>query len=576
LSELRISDSLSLPIDAPVHRLAFIGTTNSGKSYAASKLAELMWDAGMQFVAVDIMGIWYGLRLDGTGKGIPITIFGGAHGDIATSEYDGALVADIIHETGISAIIDISEFEGDAAKVRFATRFAERLYLLRKQKPGAIHLFLEEAHEYLPQTGEGGDAHMIHVWNRLWKQGGNFGIGGSLITQRPQDVNTKARDLSSCVFAFNTTGTNAVKAMRAWMGKEEADGILKLQQGECFIWSPAWLQHHGLHRILPKKTQHVRFDPFASVAEPAPQTLAAVGISAIRDRFDAEAAKRETEARTRKPIKTGDDEYDPTEDLRSENMRLMAANDQLAAELATWKRFGSDVVSHINSLGKLAANLGHETGILDSNGKPYEQYVVESPRTVDTRFGPMPMVDAPVAKTRNSKVQALNTADGTKLGTSRAKILDAILAFERVGIAAPGRAHVGVFAGYSPNGGTFKTYMSGLKTAGYINYPGDGLIELTTSGRALAKDPGEPPTLHDLHERWCSMLNGPRASMLRQLIKRYPKPMTREELGEATGYSPDGGTYKTYVSGLSSLGLILYPSRGLIAAAPILFPQGLK
>src|SRR5206468_3494571 len=88
------------------------------------------------------------------------------------------------------------------------------------------------------------------------------------ISQRPQDVNKKALELSACVFAFNTTGTNAVKAMNAWLGTAEAEGLQSLQQGECVVWSPSWLRFHGKLKIFPKQTFHARYDPASETVSP--------------------------------------------------------------------------------------------------------------------------------------------------------------------------------------------------------------------------------------------------------------------------------------------------------------------
>jgi hypothetical protein len=144
MKNLEISSTLSLPIDAVTQKLAMLGRTGSGKSYAATKLAEEMLDAGAQIVALDPVGIWYGLR---TGYSIPV--FGGLHGDIPLEVGGGALIADLIVDRRISAVVDVSQFESDADKARFARDFAARFYFRQKQKPSPVHLFLEEAQEFV-------------------------------------------------------------------------------------------------------------------------------------------------------------------------------------------------------------------------------------------------------------------------------------------------------------------------------------------------------------------------------------------------------------------------------------------
>lgn len=267
---LPLAASLALPLDVVTQKLAWIGTTGSGKTYGALRLAELMWQAGLQFAAIDTMGIWYGLRLnsDGVSPGIPITIFGGQHGDLPIRPNDGALVAEVIVNEKISAVVDVSSFETDAEKARFASDFADRLYRLKTTSPSAIHLFLEEAHEFIPQNPMGNETMMLHHFNRIWKQGRNFGIGGSIITQRPQDVAKKSLELSSAVLAFNTTGSNTLDAMVKWL--KDVEGVKELpklpmgKDAQFLLYSPSWLKRSGMFRISERETFHASYDPFSA------------------------------------------------------------------------------------------------------------------------------------------------------------------------------------------------------------------------------------------------------------------------------------------------------------------------
>jgi DNA helicase HerA-like ATPase len=191
---LRISEDLGLPLDVVTQKLAFLGRTGSGKTYGSSKLAELMLDAGAQVVILDVVGVWYGLRLDADGKanGIEIPVFGGLHGDVPLEPTGGHLMADLIVDRGLSVVLDLSQFESDAAKARFAGEWADRFFFRKKAAPGAVHIFLEECQEFVPQNPQRGEERMLHAFQRIEKLGRNFGIGVSLISQRPQEVNKKA------------------------------------------------------------------------------------------------------------------------------------------------------------------------------------------------------------------------------------------------------------------------------------------------------------------------------------------------------------------------------------------------
>src|SRR5678815_3869401 len=137
---LHISETLALPLDAVTQAMAFLGRRGSGKTYASTSVAEKMIDERAQIVALDPVGVWYGLRLAANGKspGISIPVFGGLHGDIPLEPTGGKLLADLIVDRGISAVVDVSQFEHDTDKARFAFDFAARLFFRKKSAPSAI------------------------------------------------------------------------------------------------------------------------------------------------------------------------------------------------------------------------------------------------------------------------------------------------------------------------------------------------------------------------------------------------------------------------------------------------------
>jgi len=85
--------------------------------------------------------------------------------------------------------LDVSQFESDADKARFARAFADRFFFRKKAAPSAVHVFIEECQEFAPQNPQREEAAMLHAFTRLVKIGRNFGIGVSLLSQRPQEVN---------------------------------------------------------------------------------------------------------------------------------------------------------------------------------------------------------------------------------------------------------------------------------------------------------------------------------------------------------------------------------------------------
>ena len=114
----------------------------------------------------------------------------------------GAAVADIIVKTGISAVLDISEFELPDHK-RFVRDFAERFFQRKKSSRGPVHLILEEAQVIAPLNADKDETVMLNRVERLSRIGRNYGVEGfdEIVSQRPQDVHTKVRNQAGTLIA---------------------------------------------------------------------------------------------------------------------------------------------------------------------------------------------------------------------------------------------------------------------------------------------------------------------------------------------------------------------------------------
>jgi len=186
--KLKLAEGLSLPLDTVTEKLCWLGRTGSGKTYGAMKLAELMLEAGAQVGALDPVGVWRALRVPAEkgGQSFEVVVFGGLYGDLPLEPHAGDLIADLVVDRGLSFVLDVSQFI-PAEQQRFVRAFADRFFHRKKSAPSAVHLFMEECQEFIPENPSGEEAKTLGVMQRLWKLGRNFGIGGSLISQRPQE-----------------------------------------------------------------------------------------------------------------------------------------------------------------------------------------------------------------------------------------------------------------------------------------------------------------------------------------------------------------------------------------------------
>jgi hypothetical protein len=311
MTKLKLADGLSLPLDAVTQKLAWLGVTGSGKTYGASKLAELFFHAGAQFLVIDPVGVWYGLRLAKNGKApsdLTVPIFGGLHGDVPLEPTAGALLANLVVDKTLSAIIDVSQFESDADKARFARDFADRFFFRKKAAPSAVHVFLEECQEFVPQNPQKGEERMLHAFVRLQKLGRNFGIGSSYVSQRPQEVNKKALNMAQTLFVFRTTGSHERAAIEKWiedkaLDEDIAGDLPKIDTGDCHVWSPEFLKISETVHILEKETFNASATPEVGV-KATTRELAPIDLARVRSEMAAtiEKAKAEDPRELRKTI----------------------------------------------------------------------------------------------------------------------------------------------------------------------------------------------------------------------------------------------------------------------------------
>lgn len=548
--KLHISDDLSLPLDAVTQKLAFLGRTGGGKTYAAMKLAELMLDAGAQVVALDPVGIWHGLRLGDEPYDIPV--FGGLHGDIPLEPSAGALIADVIVDRGISAVLDVSQMIG-TEPARFATAFAERFFQRKKSASSAVHVFIEECQEFVPQnTTKGlGQERMLHEFQRLVKLGRNFGIGVSLISQRPQETNKKVLNQTECMFAFQMTAPQERRAIEAWVQDkgfdEDVGGILpKLKIGRAHVWSPQWLEFRGVVAIGKKRTADVSSTPKVGAGARAQAKLSPVDLSRLEK--DMEASIKRAKAEDPKELRA------EVARLKAELAKKPAAAKPERVEVPIVDREGLDTAkADLARIGTCIAELAvAHKGALAENEAMEKR--VRSAAALGERGVSRPVPPPVDWAARFSKPRSNGVPADPEVGRGGLRRILVSLAQRPDGLT---QRQIGVRAGLSSRSGTFSNYLSRARTAAWVMTRPDGNLVITEPGLAALGAYEPLPTGRDLLEHWLRELGESGAArMLSAVAAAYPNTLTKAEIGEAAGISPESGTFSNYLSKLRSLELI--------------------
>lgn len=260
---LDVSPDLKLPDEAALWTFADLAIKGAGKTYAAGDFAEEMVKRGIPIISVDPIGTWWGLRVGAEdGKpGLPVVVFGGDHKDIAiptriepkshTVQADEAklkLLAKSILESGISAVLDTSEFSKGVQR-RIAAIFLDEVYHLNKNY-GVRHIFIEEADFLAPQQSSGRDdtAYSLGAVDDIVRRGGNFNLGCTLITQRSAVLNKNVLTQCNCLIVLRILHKLDKDAVATWVKSMASadekkmakwyDSLRELENGEAWVWHP--------------------------------------------------------------------------------------------------------------------------------------------------------------------------------------------------------------------------------------------------------------------------------------------------------------------------------------------------
>lgn len=546
--------AFTLPADAATETFAFIGRKGTGKTYASGVLVEQLIEAGVQVIILDSVGNWWGLRFASDGKtpGIDIPILGGLRGDIPLEQEGGALIADTVVETGRSMILDVSQFS-KSARQRFATAFAEQLWQRKKGEthPSPVHLVIEESQLIVPEQVGKDQARMVGAYEEIIRLGRNYGVGVTMITQRPQSVNKEVLNLTECLVVGQVNGPHERKALTQWIAHQGLDRNLanelpSLKRGTMYVWSPSWLDVLERVQIAAKWT-------FDSTATPKP--------GAARVRRDPKPIDlKDLQERMRDAIerKKADDPKELRREIADLKRRLAA---QKPAETKIETRVVEKPVltdKQVSALVTAAAKLAEIAEKITVTAKPVREF--KSPQAVTALVKKPTHVITKNVITRPVRPEPSTNGDIT--GPER-RILNALAWWRAAGIERPSREQVAFVARYTPSSGGFNNPLGALRTKGYVDYPMAGTVALTADGTAHAEQPDAAVDRDALLAAVRSILPGPELRILDALLE-LGGPVSREDLAGKSSYVASSGGFNNPLGRLRTLGIVDYPQPGMV------------
>ena len=254
--------SIQLPLNSVTKTFAILAKRGAGKTYTADVMAEEFYKNSLPFVIFDPIDVHWGLRLnrDGKTQGLPVVVFGIEHADIQLEKDMGREIARAVVKENISCVISTFGLSKKAQRFLIA-EFAEEILNINSTPR---HIFIEEAHEFVPQRVFGELGRTFSAVSNLVVMGRNRGLGVTLINQRAATINKDVLTQIDTLLAFRNIAPQDRKALREWVEFHAAEGdfedfmqsLPSLPTGEGWIWSPEFLQVFQKVKIRKRETFH--------------------------------------------------------------------------------------------------------------------------------------------------------------------------------------------------------------------------------------------------------------------------------------------------------------------------------
>ncbi len=192
---------LSVP-DLLGESVAVLGIKGSGKTQTAAVLAEELLAAGVPAGIIDIAGEYWGLR-----ENYPVLIAGAEQSptvDIAVTPEQAGRLAEYSLRNGESVIFDVSEYSLDD-RAQAVEAFFEKLWAVAGELRKPYVVFLEEAHNYIPQS-ESSDLKKLLI--QLATEGRKRGLSIIMVSQRPARIDKNVLAQAGIKFLHRATLPN--------------------------------------------------------------------------------------------------------------------------------------------------------------------------------------------------------------------------------------------------------------------------------------------------------------------------------------------------------------------------------
>lgn len=524
--------SLKIPARAATKSSAILAKRGAGKTYTAAVFAEEYAKAGIPFVVFDPIDVWWGLRLaaNGKDKGLPVVVFGLEHADIQITRDDGPKIARAIVKENISCVISTFGMP-KVAQRHLIAEFSEELLRINDTPR---HIFIEEAHEFVPQRVQSGAGKCFAAVEALVVMGRNRGLGVTLINQRAATINKDVLTQVDNLVAMRSVGPQDRKALQEWVEFHSAEGDFKsfinslpsLPTGEAWFWSPEFMGIFERIKIRKRETFHPDREKLGENFKIP--TISQTDIKGFIESFSTKKAVPVPAGKTPTASPASGAIAATNKAAERENAVLRVQVQRAIESAEKWLRYAGVLETQLTEFTKTAS-------FVMRNERPTSKSVQISVRTVVAAASPRPVVSA-----------VETPADGKLVGAER-KVYSFLFANSDKTFT---KVQIGAMTGYSPTSGGFNNALYRLNTLGLTRKDGQKIGVGVLDG-SLA-NPGETFSTDTLVAKL-----GKAEREIYRFLADNPGQHSKDEIGAATGYSPTSGGFNNSIYHLNSIGLII-------------------
>lgn len=565
-----------IPTAALDDRLGFVGTSGSGKTYAAKGCVEALLELGHRVVIVDPLDVWFGLRLsiDGLRPAFPVAILGGRHADLPLNEHAGAVIGEAVATSPESCIVSLSGLRTSASRERFMLAFLDALY--ERTDPDArdpYHVVFDEADLWAPQRPMGSQAMLCHLVEEIVRRGRVKGFIPWVITQRPAVINKNVLSQVDGLVAMKLTSSQDREALGAWIegqadrqqGKDILASLPTLSNGQGIVWLPG-------RGILTTSTfpENKTFDSSRTPkrGEAKRETaLKPLDLPSLKDRLAA--VETEAKANDPKALKARIAELErnakPNADFSPVDPTGIAAAERRGHERGIAEGKRAAVSAFATLAGNLAEAIGRTEAACADARRLLNSFATFAQTQSDAIVVPARQLPAPaIARkpaadpVRATKAPKSANPAGEKLLRALSRYSDRWLTWGEVCIAA----------GLLHGNGYFYGGRKWLVESGFA-LETDGAVQIMRAGLDAIGGPFKPLTIAEIVALWAPRLRAPGPAMLAEIDNRAPNPMTVEQLAAATNFKPGNGYWYGGIAAIRDPGLIVQ-NGGSFALSPFL------